>query len=166
MPTAYQLKTVSSPVGKLYLVADRHHLVGCFFNDGKMKTSFQGKPFTPGENPVLRKAAAQLKEYFAGKRARFSIPFRFEGTDFQKKVWKGLTRISFGETLSYRGLARKIGEHKAARAVGNANGRNPICIIVPCHRVIAADGGMGGFTGGLDKKRKLLKLEQIAIKAE
>src|SRR4030095_12293191 len=101
-----------------------------------------------------------LKEYFSGVRHDFDLPLDIQGTAFQKRVWEQLRRIPYGKTASYRDIARMIGKKTAYRAVGNANGKNPLCIIVPCHRVIAADGSLGGYSGGLKIKTQLLKLEQ------
>jgi O-6-methylguanine DNA methyltransferase len=106
-----------------------------------------------------RHVAAQLDEYFAGKRTEFDLDLDLHGTPFQRSVWDELTRIPFGETISYRQLAGRIGRPTAVRAVGAANGANPVCLVVPCHRVIGADGSLTGFGGGIDVKRSLLKLE-------
>jgi methylated-DNA-[protein]-cysteine S-methyltransferase len=160
----YQFKSIASPVGRLYLVGAGPRLHGVFFNPEKMQKHFGEAVLTRGNGPVLRKAEEQLKEYFKGKRTRFSIPLSPSGTVFQKKVWGELKRIPYGKTISYRTLAANAGQKKAMRAVGSANGKNPLCIVVPCHRVIAADGTLGGFSGGLDKKRKLLAIEGAAAK--
>lgn len=114
----------------------------------------------PRETPILREAARQLEEYFQRKRKEFDLPFQVEGTDFQKRVWEALRSIPYGETISYKELARRVGSPKAYRAVGGANNRNPIMIVIPCHRVIGADGSLVGFGGGLDMKEKLLALEK------
>jgi methylated-DNA-[protein]-cysteine S-methyltransferase len=111
------------------------------------------------KHPVLLETEKQLGEYFAGKRSRFSVKLDPKGTDFQNKVWAALRTIPFGETRSYGQIARQIGNVKAMRAVGAANGKNPISIIVPCHRVIGASGKLTGFAGGLDVKEQLLSLE-------
>jgi methylated-DNA-[protein]-cysteine S-methyltransferase len=108
----------------------------------------------------------QLEEYFAGRRQDFDVPLRMAGTTFQQLVWKALVRIPFGTTITYAQLAGRIGRPSAARAVGHANSRNPISIIVPCHRVIGADGALAGYAGGLEKKRRLLDLERNASAAE
>jgi len=113
-----------------------------------------------GSHPVLTQVRQQLDEYFAGKRKSFSVPMTCEGTTFQKKVWQQLLRIPFGETQSYADVARSVKTPKAFRAVGRANGQNPICIIVPCHRVVNADGQLGGYGGGLHRKKFLLNLEK------
>jgi methylated-DNA-[protein]-cysteine S-methyltransferase len=111
------------------------------------------------EHPILRQAARELEEYFAGRRREFSVPVAPEGTEFQLAVWAGLTRIPYGATWSYAQLAQAIGRPQAVRAVGAANGANPIGIIIPCHRVIGSDGSLTGFGGGLPLKRRLLELE-------
>ncbi len=112
---------------------------------------------------ILERAREQLDEYFAGTRSRFDLPLDLVGTDFQRSVWEGLCSIGFGETISYGELARRIGNPKAVRAVGLANGRNPVSIVVPCHRVIGADGSMTGYGGGVDRKRYLLALESRVL---
>jgi len=117
-------------------------------------------PATPPPTPLLEQAEAQLREYFAGERRQFTLPLRPEGTPFQQAVWQALGRIPYGATCSYADLARAVGRPNACRAVGNANGHNPLPILIPCHRVIAADGSLGGYTGGLDKKALLLQLER------
>ena len=112
------------------------------------------------QNALLTVACRQLTEYFAGKRKHFDLPIRLNGTPFQQIVWKGLQQIPYGETLSYAGLARQIGREKAARAVGNANNHNPLMIIIPCHRVVASNGKMGGYAGGIVRKAWLLEKEK------
>ncbi len=107
----------------------------------------------------LAESVRQLREYFAGRRKDFDLPLAPEGTDFQRKVWRKLQEIPYGETISYGELAKRVGNPKASRAVGSANGKNRIPIVIPCHRVIAGDGGLGGFGGGLTTKEKLLALE-------
>jgi methylated-DNA-[protein]-cysteine S-methyltransferase len=111
------------------------------------------------DRQILREAATQLGEYFAGTRTAFDLAVEFRGTEFQRKVWQALIRIPYGETRSYGGIAQQIGVPNGARAVGAANGRNPISIIVPCHRAIGGNGALTGFAGGLDVKRFLLALE-------
>ena len=111
------------------------------------------------DNPHLNCAEAQLREYFGGERTEFEVTFDLVGTEFQKSVWAELVRIPFGVTRSYREIAERLGNPKSVRAVGLANGSNPVSIIIPCHRVIGADGSLTGFGGGLDLKRKLLVLE-------
>jgi len=115
--------------------------------------------FEKGETPLLKKAAKQFDEYFNKKRRNFDLPLVLQGTDFQIKDWKALQKIPYGQTRSYGEIAAMIGKPKACRAVGTANNRNPICIVIPCHRVIGHDGSLTGYGGGLKLKRKLLDLE-------
>ena len=116
------------------------------------------------ETPLIRECFNQLKEYFQGTRREFTIPIEAEGSEFQKKVWKALLDIPYGQTRTYKEIAIAIGNEKACRAVGMANNRNPISIIIPCHRVIGANGKLVGYGGGLDIKEKLLNIEKIDIK--
>ena len=116
--------------------------------------------FEKTETPLIKKAAFQLEEYFNGRRRHFDLPLAPEGTDFQCAVWRSLQTIPFGETRSYKDIAEQIGNLKACRAVGMANNRNPIVIIIPCHRVIGSDGSLTGYGGGLVLKRHLLDLEK------
>lgn len=126
--------------------------------------SVQKLNFLNSAEKVLVKAVEQLDEYFAGKRKRFNLKLHQGGTVFQKKVWQALSKISFGQTVSYGDIAKKIGNPRAVRAVGSANGKNLFCIIIPCHRVISADGALGGYSGGLKIKRDLLKHEGVQFK--
>ncbi len=113
------------------------------------------------DDPYLFGVFSQLREYFSGERKAFTVPLDLEGTDFQKKVWQELQKIPFGKTITYKTLSEKLGDVKAIRAVGKANGQNPVAIIVPCHRVIGADGNLIGYAYGLDIKEKLLQLEGV-----
>jgi methylated-DNA-[protein]-cysteine S-methyltransferase len=115
------------------------------------------------ETFLVKKAARQLKEYLAGTRREFDLPLSAEGTDFQKSVWKALRYIPYGETRSYKQVAEMIGQPNASRAVGRANNQNPIMILIPCHRVIAANGNLAGYAGGLEIKVKLLELEKTYV---
>jgi len=157
--TTYSYKTMKSPVGRLKLIASERGLAAILWeNDDPKRVRLA--PLVEDENhPVLLKAEHQLNDYFAGKLKKFSLRFDFAGTEFQKKVWRALATIPFGETRSYGDIARQIGRPKAVRAVGAANGRNPISIIVPCHRVIGSNGKLTGFAGGLEAKAFLLKTE-------
>lgn len=112
------------------------------------------------ETPLLKKANQQLQEYLDGKRKKFDLPLAPQGTEFQKKVWKALLEIPYGKICSYKEIATKIGNEKASRAVGMANNKNPILIFIPCHRVIGANGELVGYAGGLDMKKRLLKIEK------
>jgi len=126
--------------------------------------SFAGYALPPGSTegtePVLEAAAEQLREYFAGERTSFDLPLALDGTPFQQEAWRALADIPYGETVSYGEQARRLGRPDAVRAVGAANGANPIAIVLPCHRVIGADGSLTGFGGGLETKRRLLDLER------
>ena len=157
--TAYSCKTVKSPVGKLKLVANDRGLAAILWeNDNPNRVRLS--PLAENkEHPVLLETERQLNEYFAGNRDKFSVRFQFNGTEFQKEVWQALATIPFGKTLSYGEIARQIGRPKAVRAVGAAIGRNPLSIIVPCHRVIGSDGKLTGFAGGLETKASLLRIE-------
>jgi len=121
---------------------------------------FQADKPTQSSHPVALQCCKELDEYFAGKRRRFEVKICLKGTDFQQKVWKKLQEIPYGTTISYAALAQAIGHPKACRAAGSANGKNPIAIIVPCHRVIASGGGLGGYAYGLKMKKTLLDLEK------
>ncbi|MGV3346858.1 methylated-DNA--[protein]-cysteine S-methyltransferase [Enterobacteriaceae bacterium LUAb1] len=149
-----------SPVGKLTLIANDHALVGVLWeNELAGRTSLIPQRFDEC-HPILTETASQLREYFSGQRRAFSLPLEFTGTAFQKAVWAALLNIPFGETRTYRDIAEYIGNPKAVRAVGAANGRNPVSIIAPCHRVIGSNGKLTGFASGLDNKAYLLALEQ------
>ena len=157
---SYPYKVMASPVGKLTLVANGSRLCAILWEDDKPNRVRLGVMHEEEKNPVLLETERQLTEYFAGKRNRFELELDFAGTDFQKQVWQALLTIPFGETRSYRDIAAQIGNPKAVRAVGAANGRNPISIIAPCHRVIGASGALTGFAGGLGVKQFLLTLER------
>jgi methylated-DNA-[protein]-cysteine S-methyltransferase len=152
-------KMMDSPVGMLTLVAQASSLVAILWEDDQPTRVHLGTMHADENHPILLETERQLKEYFAGKRFCFDIPLAFAGTEFQKQVWMALLTIPFGETRSYRDIAAQIGNIKAVRAVGAANGRNPISIIAPCHRVIGASGDLTGFAGGLKAKELLLLLE-------
>ncbi|AXK80575.1 methylated-DNA--[protein]-cysteine S-methyltransferase [Pseudolabrys taiwanensis] len=152
-------KTMDSPVGALTLIANEAGLSAVLWQNDDPKRVRVGDLVAAPEHPVLIQAERELSEYFAGKLASFSVPLDATGTPFQKKAWAALLTIPYGETRSYGALARQLGNPKASRAVGAANGRNPLSIIVPCHRAIGADGALTGFAGGLDAKRYLLALE-------
>ena len=148
---------IDTPIGELTLIARDGALAGLRF-PGYDRAG--GTISTEGTEPVLEAAAAQLREYFAGERTAFDLPLALDGTPFQQEVWRALADIPYGETVSYGEQAKRLGRPDAVRAVGAANGRNPIAIVLPCHRVIGADGSLTGFGGGLETKRRLLDLEQ------
>ncbi len=151
-----------SPLDSLLLVANDEALTGVYFADGRSQSIIGGDWKEQPAHPVLQSAKRQLDEYFAGRRKTFDLPLAPNGTLFQHRVWQALRAIPYGETQSYADIARRIGNPKAVRAVGAANGANPLSIVVPCHRVIGADGSLTGYGGGLPRKRKLLALEQAA----
>jgi methylated-DNA-[protein]-cysteine S-methyltransferase len=157
--TTYSYKTMKSPVGRLKLVASKRGLAAILWENDDPKRVRLAPLVEDETHPVLLEAERQLNDYFAGKLRKFSLRFDFAGTEFQKEVWRALAAIPFGETRSYGDIARQIGRPKAVRAVGAANGRNPISIIVPCHRVIGSNGKLTGFAGGLETKAFLLKTE-------
>lgn len=155
----YLTKTVESPVGALKLVASDLGLAAILWpDDDPQRVRFCALVESP-EHPVLVEAQRQLGEYFAGARKVFSLPLDFAGTEFQRNVWSALLTIPYGETRSYGEIARQIGKPAAVRAVGAANGRNPLSIVAPCHRVIGSTGKLTGFAGGLGTKAFLLALE-------
>ena len=139
----------------LHLTADDNSL---------LRLDFAAQPFLPAsaaENHILQKAVQELREYFQGRRQTFTVPIRFNGTKFQQQVWQALRQIPYGTTCSYKELAASISSPGASRAVGSACHRNPLCIVVPCHRVIGADGSLTGYAEGLDIKEYLLELERF-----
>ncbi len=155
-------KRVASPAGQLLLAVSAR---------GLMRLEFDRSQPAEGRNQTWQESATalqpwlrQLEEYFSGHRQQFSLPLDLRGTDFQLKCWRALLDIPYGETCSYRDIAHAIGHPRAFRAVGMSNNRNPIAIVVPCHRVIASDGSLCGYGGGLDIKRKLLELEQTSLR--
>ena len=158
-PAPFSSLIVSSPVGPLTLVAGERGLTAVLWENDKAGRVQLGDVREDPGHPVLAEAARQLEEYFARKRKTFSLPLDFHGTGFQKKVWAALLTIPFGETRSYAQIASQVGSPKAVRAVGAANGKNPISIITPCHRVIGSNGDLTGFAGGLAAKTLLLTLE-------
>jgi methylated-DNA-[protein]-cysteine S-methyltransferase len=154
---------IDSPIGKLLIYGTTRGLSGIMMT---RQRHFDGKQKDWRRDDAQWSAVAkQLREYFDGKRRDFDIPLDVDGTEFQTKVWAALRKIPFGQTASYAEIARQIGKPKAMRAVGMANGRNPVSIVVPCHRVIGADGSLTGYGGGLDRKRILLDLEDRVMAA-
>ncbi len=163
-------KTIESPIGPIALIANAHALVGLHW--GKNLAEFvrdrrtaHGESIGQGEidSSILTVAARQLNEYFSGERIAFDIPLAPTGSEFQMRVWQELLQIPYGTCITYGEQARRLGRPKAARAVGGANGKNPIGIIVPCHRVIGASGCLTGFAGGLEIKKQLLAIEGMHV---
>jgi methylated-DNA-[protein]-cysteine S-methyltransferase len=152
--------TLDSPVGPLVLTSDGTALTRVLF-DAPVDPSWSTEP-----DDVLQQAVVQLSEYFAGERTEFDLPLEPVGTDFQRSTWLALRGIPYAETINYGELALRVGNPRASRAVGLANGRNPLSIVVPCHRVIGADGSLTGYGGGLDRKRLLLDLERRVAGAD
>ena len=161
----YIAKTIGSPVGALTLIGSNDGLAAILWeNDrpGRVRLDVRAED---AAHPLLRETERQLAEYFAGRRKSFDLALDFTGTEFQKMVWRALLTIPYGETRSYAQLAEQIGHPKAVRAVGAANGRNPISIVTPCHRVIGSNGDLTGFAGGLATKEHLLRLERAVADA-
>ena len=155
-------KEIESPVGKLKLVANADALVAVLWQRGDRNRVKLDAATLDSQQPILLETERQLTEYFSGARTEFDLPLQPDGSEFQKKVWQALREIPFGQTRSYLELAKALGSSKAARAVGAANGKNPLSIIVPCHRVVGADGSLTGFAGGIATKAALLALETRA----
>ena len=150
---AYYAKTIDSPLGLLKLISDEHNLKSIVFVTQMEDVAL----FFPD---ILCLAQTQLEEYFSGIRQEFEIPLDPEGTDFQLRVWYLLERVEYGSVKSYLAIARELGSENSSRAVGMANGRNPIPIVIPCHRIVGQNGKLTGYSGGLDRKRCLLLHEQ------
>ena len=146
---------MKSPVGWLKVVVSDKGLkhIDYVYKVGKKKE----------KHPRLEGVIAQLEEYFVGKRKKFLIPVDLDGTEFQATVWRELMKIPYGKVVSYADIAQGVGKPTAVRAVGNANGKNPIPIVIPCHRVVKSDGQLGGYTAGVDRKKKLLELEGVVL---
>jgi methylated-DNA-[protein]-cysteine S-methyltransferase len=156
----YVYTIMPSPVGELKLIAGDKGLAGVLWENDKISRVPHLQSAVEDKScPLLVRAGRQLQEYFAGTRKTFDLPLDFVGADFNRKVWQALLTIPYGETRTYGQIARQIGEPNMARAVGAANGRNPVSIVAPCHRVIGANGKLTGFAGGLEAKAFLLKLE-------
>jgi methylated-DNA-[protein]-cysteine S-methyltransferase len=151
-----------SPMGRMLTVATDQGLSGLYFVDQKYYREV-GRDWLRGDHhEVVRETARQLKEYFAGARKKFDIPLAPQGTPFQTRVWNSISSVKYGESITYSELARRAGHPGAVRAAGTATGRNPITIIVPCHRIVGSDGSLTGYAGGLDRKRALRELEDGA----
>ncbi len=156
----YVFKKMQSPIGELRIIGSDRGLAAILWQDHQPSRIPVEATSEDATHPVLIEVERQLSEYFAGERKAFDLKLDFVGTDFQKRVWCELLTIPFGETRSYGEIARRLGNVKATRAVGAANGRNPIPIVAPCHRVIGSSGDLVGFGGGLDVKERLLNLER------
>lgn len=155
---------IKTQFGSIYLVISEHGLKYLGFSKPLDFGSNPKEVSSRFQNQLLLKIERELDEYFNGKRKEFTVKLDLNGTDFQKLVWSKLQNIPYSKTFSYKEIAVQVGKPTGSRAVGNANGKNPVCIIIPCHRVIAADGSLGGYSGGLENKVKLLKIESICLK--
>jgi methylated-DNA-[protein]-cysteine S-methyltransferase len=154
-------KTFETPLGEFTIVANQEAIVALLLpNQKKDKQAFQGLAENKN-HPILKQCEQELKEYFAGSRQEFTVPIAGVGTEFQTRVWNELMKIPFGQTTSYLKQARKLKKENAVRAVAGANSKNPIPILVPCHRVIASDGRLHGYAGGVELKKKLLEIEGL-----
>jgi len=160
-PKRHVCRTIRSPVGELTLVASADGLAAILWENDDPARVRRNIVAQDARNPILVETERQLADYFAGRRTSFDLPLDFAGTEFQQKVWRALLTIPFGETRTYAQIARQIGHPSAVRAVGAANGRNPISIVAPCHRVIGSSGALTGFAGGLAAKAFLLRLEGV-----
>jgi O-6-methylguanine DNA methyltransferase len=154
----------ASPIGTLQLYAWDNCIIRLDFAQSPeavrwFHTNFADEPIEEGRPAILLRLSQELNEYFSGSRTAFTVPYRLYGTPYRRRVWDALTEIPYGQTITYGELARRTGQPKAARAVGGANHHNPISIIVPCHRVVGADGSLTGYGGGIDRKAALLRLE-------
>jgi methylated-DNA-[protein]-cysteine S-methyltransferase len=159
---SYSMRMTDTPVGRLRLVAGERGLIAVLWPDHDPRRVPLGPLVEDQDHPILIETERQLGAYFAGERQSFTLPLDFHGTAFQITVWQALLAIPFGETRSYGEIARQIGKPNASRAVGAANGRNPISIIAPCHRLVGSDGSLTGFAGGLAAKQHLLRMERGA----
>lgn len=154
-----------SPLGRMVLASDGRALTGVWFDGQRHQPPIGADWVRTPQLPVLRQAARELAEYFAGTRARFSVALAPSGTPFQRAVWTAIAAVDCGETISYRDLAARAGRPGAARAAGAATGRNPLSIVVPCHRIVGSGGALTGYAGGLDRKRWLLSREHASLVA-
>ena len=152
---------IDSPEGPLTLLGRDGGLAGLYIGDEQYRPPESA--FGTRDDRPFAEAARQLDEYFAGTRREFDLPLTFRGTPFQETVWRALLRIPYGETTTYRELAESIGRPTSARAVGSANGRNPVGIVVPCHRVLGSDGTLTGYAAGVGCKRRLLEMEGVGV---
>jgi len=157
---------IDSPLGTMLLASDGVALTGAWFDGQRYPPSIDARWRHRRDMPVLRRAAAMLAEYFAGTRRVFDIPLAPAGTAFQRAVWEQIFRVRYGETVAYRDLAARTGRPEAVRAAGAATGRNPLSVIVPCHRIVGADGSLTGYAGGLERKQALLARERDGLAAE
>jgi methylated-DNA-[protein]-cysteine S-methyltransferase len=158
-------KRFASPLGMLFASAAAGSITGIYFEGGRHAPAIGADwQEDPGHAPLLR-CAEQMVEYMVGKRRGFDLPLAPEGTDFQRRIWREIAAIGYGETITYAELARRAGSPGSSRAAGAATGRNPLSIVVPCHRVVGSDGTLTGYAGGIDRKARLLEIEGLAQEA-
>ena len=150
---------IKSPVGEIYILSDSDKIKGVVYATNWKKVSKNYPEIIKRKTKVIEKTISQLKEYFKGKRRKFNIPYDIKGTKFQLEAWNALAKIPYGETRTYKFQAKIVKSPKAVRVVGAANGNNPLCIVLPCHRIIGSDGTLTGYSGGIKIKRFLLNLE-------
>ena len=165
MLTVVYFDCMPSPLGEMVLASDGDALSGAWFDGQRHQPPIGPAWQRRADLPLLRRAAAEFAEYFAGERIAFDVPLAPAGTPFQRDVWWAIAGVRYGETVAYRELAARAGRPASIRAAGAATGRNPLSIIVPCHRIVGADGALTGYAGGLARKRALLALERAAIAA-
>ena len=151
---------IATPAGTLFAASNGKAITGIYFEKQKYFPSMEGWQ-EDAESEPLRECARQVRQYFEGTRTAFDLPLAPEGTDFQRRVWKQIARIPFGKTITYAELASRAGAPGSARAAGAATGRNPITLVVPCHRVVGTDGSLTGYAGGLARKTRLLEIEGV-----
>jgi len=163
MKNVIYFDSLPSPLGAMVLASDGDALTGAWFEGQRHQPPFGPGWQRRGDLPILRRAAAELARYFAGDRTRFELPLAPAGTPFQRAVWTAIAGVPYGETITYRELAAFAGRPRSIRAAGGATGRNPLSIVIPCHRVVAADGALTGYAGGLARKRALLELERAVV---
>ena len=154
-----RFKRFTTPLGPILATANDCGISGIYFVGQRYEVDLGGDWREEGDDPVLAECARQLGEYFEGKRREFDLPLAAAGSDFQRRVWREIARIPFGETISYAELARRAGAAGSARAAGSATGHNPLSVVVPCHRVVGSDGSLTGYAGGLERKTRLLEIE-------
>ena len=148
-----------SPIGILYIVSEDKKICGVLFKEQWKIFQRHFDEVEEKETPLIKRAKQELEEYFSGERKQFTLPLELKGTDFQVRVWSSLSDIPYGETRSYKDQAIQIRSPKASRAIGRAHGLNPLCVILPCHRIIGSNGGLTGYAGGIKAKKYLLRLE-------
>ena len=163
MNTVTYYDQISSPLGPLVLASDGAALTGVWFDGQRYQRPINEAWQCGRDLPILHRAAAELAEYFAGERREFGLPLAPAGTPFQRAVWDAIARVPCGETITYRELAARAGQPRAIRAAGAATGRNPVSIVIPCHRIVGANGALTGYAGGLERKRALLTLERVDL---